>query len=81
MKDCVHPKTRLGFLWKQFAEKKQWDKGSKKSIMKMFPWRDESDDKRMTMKAERIITARDAAVSSQDCLKVGRRPLARKNKH
>lgn len=36
MKDCVYPKTRLGFLWRQFADKKQWDKGTMKSIMKCF---------------------------------------------
>ena len=33
---CVHAKTRPGFLWKQFAEEKQWDEGTKKSIMKCF---------------------------------------------
>ena len=42
------------FLWKQFAEEKQWDKGTNKSILEVFPWRDESDGKRMAIKAVRI---------------------------
>jgi hypothetical protein len=50
--------------------------GDEEKHHEMFPWHDESDGKRITIKAERIGTAGDAAANSKRCLKVGRRPLA-----